>query len=153
MSGLKDIRVSINGQTVSLRVDVDERLSTALRRAGYKGVKEGCDEGMCGACTVILDGRAVNSCLLYAWQAGGRTLETIEGLGTFEQPHPLQTALADEGAVQCGYCMPGMLLSMVAALRARPDLTEEQLRTYLDGNLCRCTGYEKIQSALRKVVG
>lgn len=149
---MKQINVTINGRDVTLSINPDDRLSTALRRAGYRGVKEGCDEGICGACTVLMDGRAINSCVIHAWQAHDRTIETIEAMGTFEQPHGLQKALADEGAVQCGFCMPGMILSVVAALRANPNLTEAELMGKMDGNLCRCTGYEKIQTAIRKVL-
>lgn len=149
---MKTIVVQLNGSSFRLPVEPGERLSTALRRAGCKGVKEGCDEGMCGACTVILEGRAVNSCIVHAEQVEGLRIETIEGLGSFDRPHPVQTALADEGAVQCGFCMPGMILSAVAAMRANPALTEAELVEHLDGNLCRCTGYEKIQTALRKVL-
>ncbi len=149
---MRAIKVKINGANRVLQIETDERLSKALRRAGYKGVKEGCDEGMCGACTVILDGRAVNSCIVRAWQVEGRSVETIEGLGTFDKPHPIQRAMADEGAVQCGFCTPGIILSAVAAMRANPKITEKELWSEMDGNLCRCTGYEKIQAALRKVL-
>lgn len=149
---MKAITLTINGQTRTLAVDPDETLSSVLRREGFKGVKVGCDEGVCGACTVILDGRTVNSCHVYAFQAHGRVVETIEALGTFDQPHRLQQALADEGAVQCGFCMPGMILSAKALLEANPRPTEDELKEHLDGNLCRCTGYEKIQMAIRKVV-
>jgi aerobic-type carbon monoxide dehydrogenase small subunit (CoxS/CutS family) len=150
---MKNITLTVNGQTRALTVDPDETLSTVLRREGFKGVKVGCDEGVCGACTVIMDGKTVNSCHVYAFQADGRVIETIEVLGTFDQPHRLQQALADEGAVQCGFCTPGMILSAKVLLEAHPHPSEEQLKEHLDGNLCRCTGYEKIQSALRKVIG
>lgn len=149
---MKNITLTINGEARCLAIDPDETLAALLRRLGYKGVKVGCDEGVCGACTVILDGRTVNSCHVYAFQAAGRTVETIEALGTFERPHRLQQALADEGAVQCGFCTPGMILSAKVLLEANPNPTEEEFKEHLDGNLCRCTGYEKIQSALRKVV-
>lgn len=148
----KTIQLTINGQAASLTIDADERLSTALRNAGFRGVKEGCDEGVCGACTVLMDGKAVNSCVIHAWQAHDRNIETIEGLGSFEKPHALQQALADEGAVQCGFCMPGLILSAVSALRADPGITEEELMRRMDGHLCRCTGYEKIQAAIRRVL-
>ena len=149
---MKNISITINGQTKALGIDPDETLSTLLRREGCKGVKVGCDEGVCGACTVILDGKTVNSCHVYAFQAHGRVVETIESLGTFDQPHRLQQALADEGAVQCGFCTPGMILSAKVLLEANPKPTEDELKEHLDGNLCRCTGYEKIQAALRRVM-
>jgi carbon-monoxide dehydrogenase small subunit len=150
---MRTITITINGNTRSLDIDPDESLATLLRRLGYKGVKVGCDEGVCGACTVILDGKTVNACHVYAFQAAERVVETIESLGTFEQPHRLQQALADEGAVQCGFCTPGMILSAKVLLEAQPKPTDEEMKEHLDGNLCRCTGYEKIQSALRKVIG
>ena len=148
----KQIKLTINGEARELAVDPDESLAAFLRRIGYKGVKIGCDEGSCGACTVILDGKTVNSCHVYAFQADGRTVQTIESLGTFEKPHRLQQALADEGAVQCGFCIPGMILSAKALLDESPTPDEATLKEHLDGNLCRCTGYEKIQSAIRRVI-
>lgn len=150
---MKNISITINGQTKAQAVDPDESLAALLRRLGFKGVKIGCDEGVCGACTVILDGKTVNSCHIYAFQADGRVVETIESLGTFDQPHRLQQAMADEGAVQCGFCTPGMILSAKVLLESNPHPTEEDLKEHLDGNLCRCTGYEKIMSALQKVAG
>lgn len=149
---MKNITITINGEHQTPSIDPDETLSTLLRRLGYKGVKVGCDEGVCGACTVIMDGHTVNSCHVYAFQAHGRTITTIEALGTFDAPHKLQQALADEGAVQCGFCSPGMILSAKVLLDKNPKPTEAELKEHLDGNLCRCTGYEKIQSALRKVI-
>lgn len=148
----KLIHLTINGEAREVAVDPDESLAAFLRRIGYKGVKIGCDEGACGACTVILDGKTVNSCHVYAFQAAGRTVQTIEALGTFDKPHRLQQALADEGAVQCGFCMPGMILSAKALLDENPKPDDAMLKEHLDGNLCRCTGYEKIQSALRRVI-
>lgn len=149
---MKRISLTLNGAPHEVDIDPDESLAALLRRLGFTGVKIGCQEGVCGACTVILDGRAVNACHVYAFQAAARTVETIEALGTFDQPHRLQRALADEGAVQCGFCMPGMILSAKALLDTCPHPDEATLKEHLDGNLCRCTGYEKIQSALRKVI-
>lgn len=148
----KQIKLTINGEAKDVAIDPDESLAAVLRREGYKGVKIGCDEGICGACTVILDGKTVNSCHVYAFQAAGRRVETIESLGTFEKPHRLQQALADEGAVQCGFCTPGMILSAKALLDENPKPDDATLKEHLDGNLCRCTGYEKIQSALGRVI-
>lgn len=145
------ISVTINGEPREIEIDADETLASMLRRAGCKGVKVGCDEGVCGACTVILDGRTINSCHVYAFQAAGRSIQTIESLGTFENPHPLQQALADEGAVQCGFCTPGMILSAKVLLDENPAPTDADFKEHLDGNLCRCTGYEKIQAALRRL--
>ncbi len=148
----KTIQLTINGEARSVDVGAGESLLHLLRRIGFTGVKNGCDEGACGACTVILNGRTVNACLTFAFQAAGGRVETIEFLGNFENPHPLQKALADEGAVQCGYCIPGMILSAKALLDRKAAPTDEEWSLHLDGNLCRCTGYEKIQSALRKLV-
>ena len=130
---------------------LNEKLSDLLRRLGCLGVKMGCNEGMCGSCTVILNGRSVNSCLVYAVQAGGGQVQTIESIGSLDQPHPIQSALVDEGAVQCGFCMPGLILSAKEVFDRNPAPTDEELAVHLDGHLCRCTGYEKIQSALRRV--
>jgi aerobic-type carbon monoxide dehydrogenase small subunit (CoxS/CutS family) len=152
MSELKTISFTINGEKKKFQISPDEKLVKLLRRTGYTGAKEGCDEGTCGACTVIMDGKAVLSCITHAFLADGRHLHTIEGLGTFEKPHPIQQALVDEGAVQCGYCTPGLVLSMKALLDENPAPGDDDLRTHLDGNLCRCTGYEKIWIALRKLV-
>ena len=148
----RKITITINGEKKEFEVSPDEKLAKLLRRAGYKGVKEGCDEGTCGACTVIMDGKAVFSCIMHAFQADGREIQTIESVGTFDKPHPLQEALVEEGAVQCGYCIPGMIMSAEALMKEIPDPSDEDIRTHLDGNFCRCTGYEKIWTALRKVV-
>jgi len=153
MSDLKPISFTLNGESKEFLVSPDEMLVKLLRRSGYTGTKEGCDEGTCGACTVILDGRAICSCITHAFQAHGRSVETIEGVGSFEQPHPVQQALVDEGAVQCGYCTPGMIMAAKAMLEENPRPTDDEIREHMDGNLCRCTGYEKIWTAIRKVIG
>ena len=142
------VDLTINGQGRSFEVEPDELLATVLRREGFTGLKRGCQDGSCGACTVLLDGLAVRSCLMFAAQAQGHEITTIEGLGSVDQPHPLQQSFVDHGAVQCGYCIPGMILSAHALLRERPRPTEEQVRTALDGNLCRCTGYVKPVAAV-----
>ena len=153
MSAQKQISFTINGERKTFAISPDEKLVKLLRRAGYAGVKEGCDEGTCGACTVIMDGRTVFSCILPAFMADGRTIQSIESAGTFEKPHPFQQALVEEGAVQCGYCIPGMVMSAKALLDEIPQPTDDDIRVHMDGNLCRCTGYEKIWSALRRVAG
>jgi aerobic-type carbon monoxide dehydrogenase small subunit (CoxS/CutS family) len=151
MSGSKHITFSINGERREFEIAPDEKLLDLLRREGLTSVKHGCGEASCGACTVLVDGKAVYSCILYAFQAAGRDVWTVEGLGDFDRPYPLQEALVEEGAVQCGFCIPGMVLSAKAMLDEKPDPTDEEIREFMDGNLCRCTGYEKIWSAIRKV--
>jgi carbon-monoxide dehydrogenase small subunit len=152
MSGKQKIKFTLNGTPKEFLVDADEKLLAVLRREGMKGVKHGCGEATCGACTVLLDGKAVYACILYAFQADGREVVTIEGVGDFDNPHPFQTALVEEGAVQCGFCIPGMILSAKALLDANPNPSDEEIKTHMDGNLCRCTGYEKIETALHKVI-
>ena len=152
MSDKKHISFSINGEKKDFEVTADEKLLDLLRRSGYKGTKWGCKEGVCGACTVIMDGRAVLSCILFAFQADGRDVWTIEGAGDYDKPHPFQQALVNEGAVQCGYCIPGMVMSAKAMLDEDPKPDDDKVREMMDGNLCRCTGYEKIWDALHKVI-
>lgn len=123
-------------------------LHVLRERAGLTGAKKGCDLGECGACTVILDGRAVNSCCVFAVQADGRSVETIEGLGSPEHPHPLQQAFIDAGAIQCGFCTPGMIMAAKALLDCNPRPSREEVRQAMSGNLCRCTGYAKIEKAI-----
>lgn len=143
-----DIHVTINGRALTLRVGPGEILLDVLRAHGYTSVKTGCGEGDCGACTVLLDGRAVRACLLVAGQVEGRALTTAEGLGTNTEPHLLQQAFVDSGAVQCGYCTPGMLLSAKGLLDVTPAPSAAEVAEALDGNLCRCTGYKKIIEAV-----
>ena len=137
------LEVTINQEGRLLEAPADARLLDVLREAGYQGVKQGCREGACGACTVLVDGRPMVSCLLMVGQVQGRRLETIEGMGTLQEPHPLQRALGDAAAVQGGFCTPGTLLSAKALLDENPNPTEEEVLRALDGNLCRCTGYIK----------
>ena len=151
MTQQKNISFTLNGEKRSFAIAPDEKLVKLLRRSGCLGVKEGCDEGTCGACTVLIDGKAALSCITYAFLADGRDVRTIESLGTFEKPHRLQTALVEEGAVQCGYCIPGMILSAEALMKEIPEPTDEDIRVHMDGNFCRCTGYEKIWTAVRRV--
>jgi aerobic-type carbon monoxide dehydrogenase small subunit (CoxS/CutS family) len=134
---------------VRLRADAEARTSLAdlLRGSGVFGVKAGCGAGRCGACAVLLDGRPVLSCLTLAVRAQGRAVVTVEGLGTAERPHPLQSAFAEAGASQCGFCTPGLLLGARALLEAVPDPTEAEVKDALAG-LCRCTGYAKPLAAV-----
>jgi len=115
---------------------------------GLTGTKEGCGKGECGACTVLIDGKPVNSCLMFAYQANGSKVTTIEGLEENGELHPLQEAFVEEGAVQCGFCTPGMIMAAKAILDANPKPTREEIRQGISGNLCRCTGYVKIINAI-----
>jgi aerobic-type carbon monoxide dehydrogenase small subunit (CoxS/CutS family) len=143
-----EIHVTVNDQPLTWQVNPGELLLDVLRREGYLSVKWGCGEGDCGACTILVDGHSMRSCLMLVGQVEGRSLTTVESLGTVEQPHPLQAAFVEHGAVQCGYCTPGMLLSAKALIDQGHVPTEEQVREALDGNLCRCTGYKKIIEAV-----
>lgn len=146
-----NIRICVNGEWQALTVKPYERLVDALRqRLGLTGTKVGCGEGECGACTVQVDGRAVLSCLMLAVQADGRQIVTIEGLRQGTELHPLQKAFVEEGAVQCGFCTPGMILAADAILQQEPNPSEEAVRKGLANNLCRCTGYEKPVKAILK---
>jgi len=148
----RTIQLTVNGEVYERTVPVNQTLLQFLREdLGLTGAKEGCNEGECGACTVIMNGKPVNSCLVLAYEAEGSTVLTVEGLAKEGQLHPLQQAFLDEGAVQCGYCTPGMLLTAKAILDEYPDPSEAQIRKMMEGNLCRCTGYTRIVKTVRKV--
>jgi carbon-monoxide dehydrogenase small subunit len=143
------IALTVNGVHHELAVMPNKTLSQMLRQdLNLLGTKEGCGIGDCGACTVIMNGRAVNSCLVLAAQADGSDITTIEGISEGESLHPIQQAFVDHGAVQCGFCTPGMILSAKSLLDGNPDPCEEDVRLALAGNLCRCTGYQKIVEAV-----
>ena len=147
------LTMAVNGQTATVHIQADELLVDVLRdRLGLIGTKIGCNEGECGACTVIMDGQAVLSCLIPALRAQGRQITTIEGLSSGDTLHPLQQAFLDHGAVQCGYCIPGFILSAKALLDVNPHPTREEIKEAVAGNLCRCTGYVKIIEAIESVV-
>lgn len=143
-------RAVVNGRPVELTVAPNRRLLDVLRDdLGLTGTKEGCGEGECGACTVLLDGRPVNSCLVLAPEASGKKIVTIEGLSQNGRLHPIQQAFLEAGAVQCGFCTPGMILAAAALLEESPRPDERAIKTAISGNLCRCTGYVKIVEAVR----
>jgi len=144
------IETTLNGCPRNVDVRPGETLLEMLRRLGMYGVKEGCGSGDCGACTVLLDGRAINACLAFAAKAHGHTVTTIEGLASGDALHPVQQAFLDEGAIQCGYCTPGMVLSAVDLLRHHQQPTDDEIRRAIAGNLCRCTGYAKQVAAIRR---
>ena len=149
------ITLNVNGRAHHLALEPNVTLLTALRDLGYTDVKCGCEKGDCGACAVLLAmpgaerGQAVNSCLVLAWQADGSAITTVAGLGTAAQPHPLQAAFADAGAIQCGYCSPGLIIAAKALLDVNPHPTEHEIREAIEGNLCRCTGYGHIIDAIK----
>lgn len=142
MTGMT-VSVTVNGAARQWTVAPGDLLLDVLRREGYFGVKRGCEKGECGACTVLLNGKPVNSCLVFAAQADGCEVLTIEGIAHGDELDPLQEAFLDHGAVQCGFCTPGMILAAKALLDRQPHPTEEQVRDALAGNYCRCTGYRK----------
>ena len=147
---LTKLKFTLNGEPVEILVSADKTLLRVLREdIRIMGTKEGCEEGECGACTVILDGKAVNACLVPAAQLEGRNVLTIEGLSDGKRLHRIQQAFVDTGAIQCGYCTPGMVMSAYALLSENPNPDEEEIRNAISGNLCRCTGYQKIVDAVK----
>jgi len=150
----REINFKLNGRPVSLTVPSHHTLLYVLREILHlTGTKEGCGRGECGACTVLLDGKPVNSCLILIPQVEGREVETIENLSRDGELHPLQKAFLEAGAVQCGFCTPGILMSAKALLAKNPHPGDEEIKTALSGNLCRCTGYAKIKQAVKSYSG
>jgi len=148
---LMPLCVQVNGEVRHWTIAPGDLLLDVLRREGYFGVKRGCEKGECGACTVLLNSRPVNACLVFAAQTEGQDILTVEGLAHQGTLDPLQEAFLDHGAVQCGFCSPGMLLSAKALLDRQPNPTEEEVREALAGNFCRCTGYRKPVEAVLAV--
>jgi aerobic-type carbon monoxide dehydrogenase small subunit (CoxS/CutS family) len=147
---MEALTMILNGEEVTTQIKPDALLLDVLRdQLGLMGTKEACGEGECGACTVLLDGEPVTSCLVPALKAHGREVMTVEGLASGGELHPLQKAFVEHGAVQCGYCTPGMLMSAKALLDRTPHPTEEEIKEAISGNLCRCTGYVKIVEAIK----
>ena len=145
----KKLELTVNGESHELTIKPNTLLIDVLNKElRWTGPKRGCDSSSCGACTVILDGKAVRSCSILALQANNKEVITIEGLADGDKLHPIQQAFIDYGAVQCGYCTPGMIMSAKALLDENPNPTEDELRQALRGNLCRCTGYVKIVEAV-----
>jgi len=143
------IGLTVNGELKMTEVSAKETLLHVLReRLGHTEVKEGCGKGDCGACAVLLNGKAVNACLTLALQADGQEVVTIQGIGTPERPHPLQTSFVKHGAIQCGFCTAGMIVSAKALLDKNPHPTKQEIKEGISGNLCRCTGYKKIVEAI-----
>ena len=143
------VTCTINGDDIEFLCDADESLLDALRdEVGITGAKEGCGTGDCGACSVILNGQLICACLAFAPEANGGTIETVEGMADGEKLHPLQTAFLEHAALQCGICTPGFLMAAKALLEKNPEPTETEIRYAIAGNLCRCTGYDKIVRAI-----
>lgn len=143
-----DIKLRINGESIAATIGPGDKLLDTLRGLGFTGVKKGCAEGTCGSCSVLVDGKLALSCMAFSAAMQDREITTIEGLGSVDDPHAIQTEFVKAGAVQCGYCTPGMVLATKALLDVNPEPTEADVKLALDGNLCRCTGYVKILEAV-----
>ena len=144
-----DVKLTVNGEEYKLKVGSQERLLDTIRKQlKLTGTKEGCSVGECGACTVIVDDKAVNSCMVLTAQVDGSEIITVEGLESRSGLHPLQKAFVEKQAIQCGFCTPGMLMSALALLKENPEPSKEEIKTALEGNLCRCTGYQQIIDAV-----
>jgi carbon-monoxide dehydrogenase small subunit len=149
-SGTEKIHILVNGRAYDVDIAPHESLNRVLReKLGLTGTKMGCDTGGCGSCTVVVDGRAVYSCMMLALQAENKNVVTVEGLQGEGQLHPIQQAFADNGGLQCGYCTPGFLMSAYALLLNNPEPTDSEIRDALVGNICRCTGYIKIIQSVK----
>jgi carbon-monoxide dehydrogenase small subunit len=150
MSSKSDITLRINGHDHAVRVEPRRTLADAIREeCGQTGTHIGCEHGVCGACTVIVDGAPVRSCLMFAVQADGKTIRTVEGLADGDSMHPMQRAFMEHHGLQCGFCTPGFLMLAVSVLEREPDISDDDLVDVLSSNLCRCTGYQNIIKAVR----
>ena len=150
MDNLFNLEVTVNGTRYEHAVEPRTLLSDFLRHdLGLTGTHVGCEHGVCGACTVLLDGESVRSCLIFAIQVHGHEITTIEGLGTIDHLHPVQAAFQEAHGLQCGFCTPGFLTTVVSFLEQNPDPSEEEIREAISGNLCRCTGYQHIVDAVK----
>jgi len=150
MSSSIDIALTVNHTQYSRTVEPRMLLSDFLRHdLGLTGTHVGCEHGVCGACTVLLDGQPVRSCLMFAVQADGHEITTIEGIGTLDKLHPLQESFIEAHGLQCGFCTPGIILTLIPFLEANPDPDEEEIRHAISGNICRCTGYQNIVDAVK----
>jgi carbon-monoxide dehydrogenase small subunit len=152
ISDKTDVTLNVNSQTYTVRVEPRKTLADALREdCGLTGTHVGCEHGVCGACTVLVDGESVRSCLMFAIQAQGHAIRTVEDLAEGDTLHPLQQAFIDNHALQCGFCTPGFLMLIVGALEKDPNLSDEEIVELLSSNLCRCTGYQNIIKAVQSV--
>lgn len=150
MENIFDLKVTVNGKSYQKEIDPRTLLSDLLRNdLGLTGTHVGCEHGVCGACTILLDGEAVRSCLIFAPQVHNHEILTVEGLGTMDDLHPLQEAFREAHALQCGFCTPGLLTTLVPYLEENPNPNEEEIREAISGNLCRCTGYQHVIDAVK----
>ncbi len=150
MAETQTITLTINGRAREIEAPANDTLLETLREHGYFEVKSGCEKGDCGACAVLVDGAALDSCLTLTWTVAGRAITTVAGLSAGDTKHPLIESFETAGAVQCGYCTPGLILAAQSMLTTTPDPTDSELREGLSGNLCRCTGYTKVFEAVRE---
>ncbi len=151
--GTVGVQLTVNGSTASIEVEPRTTLADAIRdQLGLTGTHLGCEHGVCGACTILLDGEPARSCLMFAVQADGAEITTIEGLAHGDQLHPVQQAMFEAMSFQCGFCTPGFLMSTIALLAENPDPTDDEIRAELGGNLCRCTGYQSIVDGVERAV-
>jgi len=144
------VSFNVNGEKKTVHIAPNEVLLDTLRKMGYYSVKRGCEEGECGACTVLLNGKPVKSCMLFTAQVKDKEITTLEGVGTPDNPHILQKVFIEKGAIQCGFCIPGIIITAKALLDEKLDITDEDIKEALDGNLCRCTGYVKQVEAIKE---
>jgi len=153
LDNMEKINIIVNDKEYSMEVDIKESLLDVLRnRLHFTGVKQGCSVGECGACTVLIDGTAINSCIYLAIWADGKKITTIEGVSKDGELSKVQQAFVDEGAVQCGFCTPGLVLTTTALVESGKEYTDEEIKREISGHLCRCTGYNKIFNAAKKVL-
>jgi xanthine dehydrogenase iron-sulfur-binding subunit len=153
VSSMSRLNMTVNGKAYSIEVDIKETLLEVLRnRLQFTGVKQGCSVGECGACTVLIDGEPVNSCIYLALWAEGKNITTIEGIAKNGELSKVQQAFVDEGAVQCGFCTPGLVLTTTALVESGKEYTDEEIKREISGHLCRCTGYNKIFDAVKKAL-
>jgi len=146
----REFQLTVNGAPYNVKTEPYQTVLDTLReRLGFTGTKKGCNEGECASCTVLMNGVPVNSCLVLIGDAVGKSIVTIEGIATAKAPHPVQEAFVNLGGVQCGYCTPGMIVSACALLQECPEPTDDEIKFYLAGNICRCTGYNKITAAVQ----
>jgi aerobic carbon-monoxide dehydrogenase small subunit len=151
MGKVRNVTLRVNGRTIEAAIPANRTLLEALRNLGFVDVKRGCEKGDCGVCAVLVDGVAVDACLTLAWVVEGREILTVAGLGNPDAMHPLQRAFIEKGAIQCGYCTPGLIVAAQSLLNTNPNPSEDDLRLGLSGNLCRCTGYTKVFEAVQDV--